>query len=154
MYFVLHNAFRRKWLLCTNFGRNFAGATNDKVIPDQSISWRNFFAERRRLKSIQRVGGIPFVLAFWVAEGMVLSLPVFDPTTPIFGIDPIMLVAITGLGGTIASYVIGGSVMRGIFRWFKPNLTQQLEKVCIEITFFISFPPSNSVLILETSAIL
>lgn len=104
-------------------------ATFIKPAHFEMISWSEFFSLRRRIQIIQRLAGIPFVFAFWAAEGFVLSLPIFDPTRTILEMDPMVVVGLASMTGSIASYFIGASFTGYVWRFFRSNLAHQLDQV-------------------------
>lgn len=93
------------------------------------ITWSEFFKMRRKLQIFQRIAGVPFAFAFFTAESVVLSLPIFDPTKMIFGMDPLLVVGASTIGGSIASYFLGVTLSGIIWRKLKPDLSQQLNDV-------------------------
>lgn len=95
------------------------------------ITWSEFFKTRRKLQIFQRIAGIPFAFAFFTAESVVLSLPIFDPTKMIFGMDPLLVVGASTIGGSIASYFLGVALSGVVWRKLKPELSQKLNDVII-----------------------
>jgi hypothetical protein len=95
------------------------------------ITWSEFFKTRRKLQIFQRVAGVPFAFAFFTAESVVLSLPIFDPTKMMFGMDPLLVVGASTIGGSIASYFLGVALSGIVWRKLKPDLSQQLNDVNI-----------------------
>ncbi len=93
------------------------------------MSWKEFFKTRRRLQLIQRIAGVPFAFGFLTCETAALSLPIFDPTRLIFGIDPLVVVGISTIAGTILSYAAGVAVSGVIWRKFRPQLASNLNEV-------------------------
>lgn len=93
------------------------------------MTWPEFFAFRKRIQVLQRVAGIPFAFGFLTAESVVLSLPIFDPTKMMFGMDPLVIVGLTTIGGTVASYFSGVALSGWIWRKIKPDLASQLNEV-------------------------
>lgn len=111
---------------CQTIGRNcgahFSSTTYAKM------NWDEFFKARRRLQLIQRISGVPFIFAFWLAEGAILSLPLFDPTKTILDMDPMVVVGLGTMIGSIASYAIGSGLSVLTWRYFRPNISQQLDQ--------------------------
>ena len=99
------------------------------VKPLNQLSWQQFFVARRRLLIFQRMAGIPFAFGFLAAESAFLSLPVFDPTKLILGMDPLIIVGISTLSGSVLSYFLGVAVSGGLWRRFKPTIAAQLNEV-------------------------
>ena len=64
---------------------------------------------------------MPSALAFIMAEGALLSLPVFDPTQTILGVDPLVMIGLTTIGGTLTSYLVGGALTGVLWRGLKPG---------------------------------
>lgn len=93
------------------------------------MTWPDFFATRRRLQLLKRFAGIPFVVGFWAAEGFILSLPIFDPTKTILDVDPMVLVGLATIGGTLASYFVGASCTGWLWRVFKRDTAMLLDLV-------------------------
>ena len=91
------------------------------------MNWAEFFKLRTRLAWMQRVAGIPAVFAFLTAEGAFLSLPIFDPTQTIFGLDPLVAVSATSLVGCVGSYFAGNAISSVIWRRLRPALAQQYD---------------------------
>lgn len=99
------------------------------TVSRSSMTWPDFFKTRRRLQLLKRFAGIPFVLGFWAAEGFVLSLPIFDPTKAIMDVDPMMLVGLATIGGTLASYFAGASCTGWLWRVFRRDTAMLLDQV-------------------------
>lgn len=93
------------------------------------ITWSEFFKTRRRVQIFQRIAGVPFAFAFFTAESVVLSLPIFDPTRMIFGMDPLVVVGASTIFGSVASYFLGVTLSGIIWRKLRPALSQQLNEV-------------------------
>jgi import inner membrane translocase subunit TIM23 len=91
------------------------------------MTWPEFFSLRRKIQLVQRLAGIPFVVAFWVAEGFVLSLPIFDPTKTIFDLDPMVVVGLGSVVGSIASYFVGTAISSLAWRLLRPHQVRQLD---------------------------
>lgn len=82
------------------------------ILPDIK-NWNDYFQARRRLGWMQRLmGGIPSVFSFLLLESAALSLPVFNPTTPLFGIDPLIAIGAGSLTGAVGSFLIGSSLFK------------------------------------------
>lgn len=96
-------------------------------MPNLKINWTEFFQLRRRMQLFQRAAGIPFALGFLTAESAVLSLPIFDPTKIMFGMDPLVIVGLTTLLGSVGSYFSGVAISGFAWRKFRPNLAEQLN---------------------------
>ena len=93
-----------------------------------SINWNDFFRYKRRLVWFKRFsGGIPASIAFIGAEGALLSLPIFDPTQPILGLDPLVVVGASTALGLTASFFTGSALAGLAWRLFKPSLAAQME---------------------------
>lgn len=97
--------------------------------PSRQMTWPQFFAVRRRLQLVQRFAGLPFVFGFWAAEGFVLSMPIFDPTRTVMDVDPMILVGLTTIGGTLASYFLGAACVGWLWRVLKRDTTALLDQV-------------------------
>lgn len=93
------------------------------------LSWDEFFRLRRRLQLMQRLSGIPFVFSFWVAEGAVLSLPIFDPTRTILEMDPMVIVGLASVAGSVASYFVGATLTGAVWRRLRSPASAQLDQV-------------------------
>ena len=92
------------------------------------LSWPDFFKTRQRLVWLKRLGGgVPAVSMFLVGEGALLSMPVFDPTQPIFGLDPLVVVALGTFTGLAGSYFAGSAAAGWAFRLLKPRLAEALN---------------------------
>lgn len=76
---------------------------------------------------MKRWGGVPSVLAFIMAEGALLSLPVFDPTQTIMGVDPLVMIGLTTIGGTLTSYLGGGALTGMLWRRLRPGIAQRMD---------------------------
>jgi len=96
-------------------------------VPD----WNEFFKLRRRKAWFQRVAAIPFVFGFLTAEGSFLSMPIFDPTQPIFGIDPFIFIGVGTMVGSAASYFMGAAFMGFLWRQFRSARAFQLDQVSL-----------------------
>lgn len=84
-------------------------------------NWNDFFVSRKRLRWMQRLlGGLPTSFAFLTAESAALAMPVFNPTAPIFGLDPMLVIGAGTLFGTTAAFICGGSAFRFWHRWWWP----------------------------------
>lgn len=97
---------------------NATNATNET---NAQLSWNEFFRLRRRLTLFKRfAGGIPVLCAFFTAEGALLSLPLFDPTAPIFGVDPLVMVGLGTAVGAVASFAAGSAAAGLAWRLCSP----------------------------------
>lgn len=95
----------------------------------KTLTWNEFFAMRRRLQLFQRAAGVPFAFGFLTAESVVLSLPIFDPTKVIFGMDPLVVVGLSTMAGSVAAYFAGVAISGVAWRKLRPQLAQNLEEV-------------------------
>ena len=93
----------------------------------QSMSWEEFFKTRARLVTLRRWGSVPGMAAFVVAEGTLLSLPVFDPTQTIAGVDPLVMIGLTTFGGMLTSYLVGGALAGMLWRRFRPGTARLMD---------------------------
>lgn len=93
------------------------------------MTWSQYFKTRRKLQLMQRLGGVPFIFLFLAAEGSLLTLPMFDPTQPVFGVDPMIMVGLSTIGGSIMSYLLGSSATGAVWRYFYPSEAGILDKV-------------------------
>lgn len=85
------------------------------------MTWNEFFRLRKRLILFKRLaGGVPALCAFFTAEGAILSLPIFDPTAPIAGIDPLVMVGLGTALGSIAAFSTGSALLGYCWRLFNP----------------------------------
>ena len=91
------------------------------------MSWEEFFKKRARLATMKRWGGVPSIMAFIMTEGALLSLPIFDPTQTIMGVDPLVMIGLTTVGGTLASYLGGGALTGMLWRRFRPGIAQVMD---------------------------
>ena len=73
--------------------------------------------------------GVPSAFLFLVGESMFLSQPIFDPTMTIFGMDPMLMIALGTLGGTISSFLVGSMVGKYLYASRYPNLSDFLDQV-------------------------
>lgn len=100
------------------------------MILRQLANWNDFFVSRRRLRWMQRVfGGVPASLAFLTTESTALTLPIFNPTAPIFGMDPMMVIGATTLTGMAVSFLVGGFTFRFWHRWWWPSWYVRFEEM-------------------------
>lgn len=111
------------------------------------MKWSEFFKQRSRLAWMQRLAGIPAVFAFLTAEGALLSMPVFDPTQTVFGMDPLVAVGVTSLAGSIGSYFAGNALSSIIWRRLRPSIAREYDArmadFCRRITKYrANVPPS------------
>ena len=89
---------------------------------DTLMSWNDFFRFRKRFTLFKRfAGGIPALAAFFTAEGALLSLPLFDPTAPILGIDPLVMVGLGTAVGAVASFSAGSALIGTAWRLLNPR---------------------------------
>jgi hypothetical protein len=65
-------------------------------------------------------GGVPATLTFLSAQSAALSLPLFNPATAAPTLDPVMLLGMVALGGSLASFLFGGFAFRQIHAWKWP----------------------------------
>lgn len=91
------------------------------------LNWQEFFQLRRKLQIFQRAAGFPFVFGFLTAESAILSLPIFDPTRMMFGMDPLVMVGLSSLIGSIGSYFVGVTLSGFFWRKLRPELSEQLN---------------------------
>jgi len=66
-----------------------------------------------------------------MAEGMVLTLPIFDPTQTIFDLDPLVVLGMASLAGTISSYFVGAATVGLVWRLFRSRQLSMLDAVSI-----------------------
>jgi import inner membrane translocase subunit TIM23 len=92
-----------------------------------SLTWDRFFRLRQRRVWLQRIGGVPAVLGFLVAESSLLSLPIFDPTQTFWGIDPLVTIALGTVGGCVASYGLGSMATGWLWSRLDPVRAAQME---------------------------
>lgn len=91
----------------------------------KALSWNEFFALRKKINGRKKLFGIPGVFSFLFAEGAVLSMPIFDPTFTVFGLDPLVFIGLSTISGCILSY-FGASTV-GNIAWRSFNKPQALE---------------------------
>lgn len=92
------------------------------------MNWDEFFKLKRRLVWFKRfAGGIPATFAFLAAEGAVLSLPIFDPTQPILGMDPLVVVGASTALGLAGSFFTGSALAGLAWRILRPRTALQLN---------------------------
>jgi import inner membrane translocase subunit TIM23 len=72
---------------------------------------------------------MPSVVGFLGAEGALLSMPVFDPTQTVLGLDPLLAVGMATLGGAVASYFAGQSLASVAWRSSRPQLAAEFERM-------------------------
>lgn len=77
---------------------------------------------------MQRFSGVPFIFGFLTVESAVLSLPIFDPTKLMFGMDPLVVVGLSTITGSIASYLAGVAISGFVWRKAKPACASQLNE--------------------------
>ncbi|KAI3639548.1 hypothetical protein MIR68_002242 [Amoeboaphelidium protococcarum] len=70
--------------------------------------------------------GVP---SFALGTGAVVGLYPFNPTTPIVGIDPALMVMFGAIGAGIASYQLGGALSSSLWRWWNRRLVSQYDKM-------------------------
>lgn len=96
--------------------------------PSSLLNWNEFFRLRRRLVWFRRLaGGVPTTCAFLAAEGAILSMPVFDPTQPILGLDPLVIVGLGTAVGMATSFIAGSAMIGCVWRFFRPRLAAALN---------------------------
>jgi len=116
--------------LCFNaVARGFSSTITPSPTASRVLTWPEYFTLRRRIQLLQRAAGIPFAFGFLTAEGAILSLPIFDPTKMMFGMDPLVMVGLSTIVGTAVSYFAGVSLSGLFWRKLKPQLAQQLNEV-------------------------
>jgi len=94
------------------------------------MNWNEFFRMRRRLTWFKRLaGGVPAVCAFFAAEGAVLSMPIFDPTRPILGLDPLIIVGCASLFGIVGSFTLGSAAMGWAWQLARPRIAAQMNQM-------------------------
>lgn len=92
------------------------------ILPVKISNWNEFFDARRNLSWLKRLlGNLPASMIFLTAEGTVLSLPVFNPTTTIAGIDPVMAIGAGTIVGSLVAAATGGWLFGCIHRWAWPD---------------------------------
>lgn len=80
-------------------------------------SYADYFQLKRRLRIYQRIfGGLPASLAFLSGSGTFLALPIFNPTQPVFGVDPIIALGSGMLLGTGLAFLTGSSLFGLLLR--------------------------------------
>lgn len=91
-------------------------------------TWNDYFKAKRRLKWTQRLfGGMPAAVSFLAADLALLSLPVFNPTLSIAGLDPVVVIACGTALGTGASFVMGSFLFTSLYRRFNPKLHREYD---------------------------
>ncbi|KAJ1660407.1 TIM23 complex component [Dispira simplex] len=85
--------------------------------PDHSdLSWGDFFKLRHRRRLFERVAMVPSTLLAFSAGGIYFLGQEIDPTTTIFGFEPMVVYTIglvgCGLAGTLLGPVIGGGIWK------------------------------------------
>lgn len=114
----------------TNYSVNTQATTTTTTatMKTKTMSWDEFFKYKNRLIWFKRIaGGIPATMAFLTVEGTILSLPIFDPTQPILGLDPLVIVGAGTALGILGSFIAGSSTLGHAWRLFRPNLAAQLD---------------------------
>lgn len=97
-------------------------------LASKGMNWNDFFKYKKRVVWFKRfAGGLPATFAFLTAEGAVLSLPIFDPTQPIMGLDPLVVVGTGTAFGLIASFFTGSALAGLSWRLFRPKIAAQLD---------------------------
>ena len=92
------------------------------------MNWNDFFKLKRRLVWFKRLaGGVPVAFSFLAAEGALLSLPVFNPTQPILGMDPLVVVGASTALGLTASFFTGSALAGLAWKIIRPRLATQLD---------------------------
>ena len=92
------------------------------------MNWNEFFKYKKRFVWFKRfAGGIPATFAFLGVEGVVLSLPIFDPTQPIFGLDPLIVVGASTAVGLVGSFFTGSALAGLTWKLFRPKLFAQID---------------------------
>lgn len=92
------------------------------------MNWNEFFTLKRRLSWFKRfAGGIPATFVFLTAEGALLSLPIFDPTQPILGMDPLVVVGASTALGLVGSFFTGSALAGVTWRLIRPRLASQFD---------------------------
>lgn len=76
---------------------------------------------------MQRLAGIPVAFGFLMGETAFLSLPLFDPTKQVAGMDPLMAVGLGTIVGLIGSYGLGIGLASVALRYWRPSLQRQLD---------------------------
>ena len=96
--------------------------------PSTSMNWNDFFKYKKRLVWFKRfAGGVPATFAFLAAEGAVLSLPIFDPTQPILGMDPLVIAGASTAIGLLGSFFTGSAAAGLAWRMLRPKLAAQMD---------------------------
>ena len=92
------------------------------------MRWNDYFKYKRRLVWFKRfAGGVPATFAFLAAEGAVLSLPIFDPSRPILGMDPLVIAGASTVIGLVGSFFTGSAVAGLAWRILRPKLAVQMD---------------------------
>lgn len=99
-----------------------------KLIVAMEMPWSTFFALRQRLRWGRRLAGVPGVAAFFFGEGAVLSMPVFDPTQTVLGMDPLLAVGIASLVGAGASYLGAQALYSFLWKAFNRSRADAFEQ--------------------------
>ena len=79
------------------------------------------------------MAAIPAAIGFVAAEGAFLSLPVFDPTQPIFGIDPLVMIGLATIAGAAGSYVAASALAGIVYRRLRPAQSFALDQVSLAV---------------------
>lgn len=93
-----------------------------------SMSWNEFFRRRSRLRLLKRAGGVVSTFAALTAEGIIVNLPIFDPTQTVYGLDPLVLFGMINLAGILGSYVVGSALTSGIWRLLNKSKAVSLDQ--------------------------
>lgn len=93
------------------------------------LTWNEFFVLKKKLNNRKKLFGIPGVFAVLFAEGTVLSMPIFDPTFTVFGLDPVVFIGLSTIAACASGYY--GSSILGNFAWRKwnSNIAKEMDLV-------------------------
>lgn len=100
------------------------------TLPLQQLStWNDFFKMRTKIKKVGLSCGIPSSFVFLFSESVLLSQPIFDPTMTIFGLDPILMVVLGTVCGSLTSFFVGSAIGKYVYSTRYPNLRFFLDQV-------------------------
>ena len=120
--YAIHSKFGSTALsLCKAKFSSESKSTAHSTQSQPQMNWNDFFRFRKRFTLFKRfAGGVPALFAFFTAEGALLSLPVFDPTTPIAGIDPLVAVGLGTALGSVLAFSTGSALVGLCWRLLNP----------------------------------
>ena len=81
-----------------------------------SMTWQAYFQRRKQRRRYEVLTAIPSSALFFLLSTARLSVMEFDPTTTLFGLDPMLVMAGVSVSSGVAGYLLGPVFGNQLFR--------------------------------------